>query len=298
MNTTSEYCSAFNKDSSETVAYNNPRFPAYVRQGILSRYPDYSGISHWHEDLEFILVKKGRMTYNVNGELIELCENSGIMVNSRQLHFGFSASCEECEFICILLSTELLCANKWFLENYVEHITENPYLPYLYLEDSGWKKDILRKLDQIYGFNKDPIEALAYFEVIESFVCIMKLLYQNLNIEEHSPKTETSELSSLRDMITFIEKNFTHKLRLSDIALAGACCNSRCCMLFKKYLRDTPIRYVTKLRLRKSLADLLDSDACITDIAYEYGFCGASYYCESFQKYYGMSPLQYKKRTI
>lgn len=68
--------------------------------------------------------------------------------------------------------------------------------------------------------------------------------------------------------------------------------------LFPIRTPDTPIRYVTKLRLRKSLADLLDSDACITDIAYEYGFCGASYYCESFQKYYGMSPLQYKKRTI
>ena len=59
------------------------------------------------------------------------------MVNSRQLHFGFSARYEECEFICILLSTELLCANKWFLHNYVEHITANPCLPYLYLNGSG-----------------------------------------------------------------------------------------------------------------------------------------------------------------
>lgn len=69
---------------------------------------------------------------------------------------------------------------------------------------------------------------------------------------------------------------------------------SKLCLILRW---DTPITYVTKLRLRKSLAALLDSDKSITDIAYEYGFCGASYYCESFQKYYGMSPLQYKKRT-
>lgn len=53
------YCSVFNSDSSETVAYNNPLFPAYVVYSLLSSYPDYSAISHWHKDLEFIAVKKG-----------------------------------------------------------------------------------------------------------------------------------------------------------------------------------------------------------------------------------------------
>ncbi len=66
MDRDAKYCSAFNMDFSETVAYNNPLFPVYVRHGILSTYPNYSAISHWHEDLEFILVKKGEMTYNVN----------------------------------------------------------------------------------------------------------------------------------------------------------------------------------------------------------------------------------------
>ena len=51
------------------------------------------------------------MTYNVNGRLIELEEDCGIIVNSRQLHYGFSMEHSECEFICILLSPELLLPN-------------------------------------------------------------------------------------------------------------------------------------------------------------------------------------------
>ena len=74
MNGNTAYCSTFNLNSSETVAYNNPLFPAYVRRGILSSYPDYSAVSHWHKDLEFIVIKKGGMTYNVNVELIDLPE--------------------------------------------------------------------------------------------------------------------------------------------------------------------------------------------------------------------------------
>lgn len=299
MNNITEYCSAFNLDSSETVAYNNPLFPAYVRYGILSFYPDYSAVSHWHRDLEFILVKKGNMTYNVNGELIELSENNGIMVNSRQLHYGFSPEHNECEFICILLSAELLQGNRWFYQNYIEHITENSAYPYLYLDSNGWQAAILEKLETLYhSFCQDLEKALPYFEVIENFISIMKILYENLNIRNPVRMKESSELISLRNMITYIEGHFMEHVTLEGIAMAGNCCKSRCSLIFKKYLGDTPITYTTKLRLRKSLGALLDSDKSITEIAYEYGFCGASYYCETFKKYYGASPFMYRKAQM
>lgn len=306
MKTIAEYCSLFNLDSSETVAYNNPLFPAYVRYGILSTYPDYSAVSHWHEDLEFILIKTGKMTYNVNGQLIEVCENDGIMVNSRQLHYGFSAEHNECEFICILLSPKLLQANEWFYQNYIERVTENSSYPYLYLAHDGWEAVILEKLDKMYqSFCKYAEEDVvcseggeAYFEVMEDFIFIMKVLYGHLDLEARPVKKESSELASLRRMVTYIEEHFMERVTLERIAAAGACCKSKCALLFKKYLRDTPITYTTKLRLRKSLAALLDSDKSITEIAYEYGFGGASYYGETFQKYYGTSPLKYRKMMV
>ncbi len=299
MKIPAKYCSAFNQDTSETVSYNNPLFPAYVQYGFLSSYPDYSAISHWHEDLEFILIKKGRMTYNVNGELVELSENNGIMVNSRQLHYGFSAQHSECEFICILLSTELLSGNKWFYHNYIECITSNSSGPYIYLDCRGWQKTILERLENLYqNFGGNPFylpQAECCYEVIMDFAQIMKAIYENLNTERRVSDKESSDLAALRDMITYIEEHFASHIALEDIAFAGACCKSRCSLLFKKYLRDTPITYTTKLRLRKSLGALLESDSGITEIAYEHGFGGASYYCETFQKYYGISPLKYRK---
>ena len=148
MDNSIKHCSVFNSDSSETVAYNNPLFPAYVVYGVLSSYPDYTSISHWHKDLEFIVVKKGKMTYNVNGQLIELTESCGIMVNSRQLHYGFSAEHNECEFICILLSPELLQENSWFYQNCIEPVTENSAVPYLYLTQNNWTASVIQKLEE------------------------------------------------------------------------------------------------------------------------------------------------------
>lgn len=294
------YCSTFNLDDSETVAYNNPLFPVYVGYGMLSCYPDYSAISHWHPDLEFILIKKGKMTYNVNGELIELSENNGIMVNSRQIHHGFSLEHNECEFICILLSPELLQGNKWFYHNYIEPLTKNASFPYLYLAHDGWQSEILDKIDMLYRsfYNSAPADDLSYFEIIEGFCSIMKILYSSLPNIRQAMKKEASDITSLKTMITYIEEHFMEHITLGDISLAGVCCKSRCSLLFKKYLRDTPISYLTKFRLRKSLAALLEPDSCITDIAYEYGFGGASYYCETFRKYYGIPPSKYKKEQL
>lgn len=296
MSNNTRYCSVFNPDSSETVAYNNPLFPAYVVFGFLSSYPDYSSISHWHKDLEFILIKKGAMTYNVNGKLIELEEGSGIMVNSYQLHYGFSAKHNECEFICILLSPELLQVNNWFYQNCIEPAIENSACPYLYLTYNDWTASIMEKLDEIYdSFGKIPAESLSYFKLMEDYFTIMKSLYENLDIESQTRTSESSDLISLRNMMTFIEEHYMEHITLADIASSGTCCKSKCSLLFKKYLRDTPITYTTKLRLRKSLSMLLESTGNIADIAYAYGFNGASYYCETFKKYYGMPPLIYKK---
>ena len=291
------YYSVFNADFSETVAYNNPLFPAFVSYEILSTYPDSSCVSHWHKDVEFVLIKKGTMTYNVNGHLVELPEGRGIMVNSRQFHYAFSAEHKECEFICFVLSPEILQGNGWFYQNCIEPVTENPSCPYLYLEPDGWMALIMEKLEGIYdAYGKVPAEPSAYFRLMENYLAVMDLLYENLDIKNQTQRPESANLASLRNMVTFIEDHYREHITLADIALSGACCKSKCSLLFKKYLCDTPITYVTKLRLKKSLSMLLDSNSSIADIAYGHGFGGASYYCETFKKYYGISPLLYKKK--
>lgn len=298
MNGDIKYCSNLNKDFSERVSYNHPCFPVYARYDVLSGYPDYSAVSHWHEDLEFILIKKGKMTYNVNGELLELSEKKGIMVNSRQLHYGFSAEHHECEFLCILFSPELPQGNQWFYQTCVANITQNYSYPYLYLDSGGWRQAILDKLEELYpAFNGGVVDASVCFQALETFSFIMKILYENLSAKLPVLGKENAELTAARHMITYIEEHYAEPVTLADIALAGTCCKSRCSMLFKKYLRDTPVTYMTKPRLQKSLVPLLNSDAGVTDIAYENGFCGGSYYCEVFRKYYGISPYKYRKNS-
>lgn len=155
---------------------------------------------------------------------------------------------------------------------------------------------VMEKPEHIYhSFGEKKTDSLSYFELVEDYFTIMKTLYEHLDVENTARAPESSDLASVRNMITFIEEHCMERITLADIALSGACCKSKCSLLFKRYLRDTPITYLTKLRLRKSLSTLLGADKNIAAVAYEYGFGGVSYYCETFKKYYGVSPLIYKK---
>lgn len=69
------------KDNSEIVPYNFPSFPVYARKHWLSHYPNMTAVSHWHADLEFIVILKGKMLYSVNGKDYLLEEGHNIFVN-------------------------------------------------------------------------------------------------------------------------------------------------------------------------------------------------------------------------
>ena len=78
-------------------------------------------------------------------------------------------------------------------------------------------------------------------------------------------------------------------------AAAGGVCKSNCCRIFSEHLGKSFGRYLTEYRLNKSLALLRNTDKTVTEIAYQTGFSGASYFTEQFTKSMGMTPTRYRK---
>lgn len=126
----------------------------------------------------------------------------------------------------------------------------------------------------------------------------MGILHNNVPMSKPQSIKNENELISLKKMLYYMDENYANQISLSHIANAGSCCQSKCFSLFKKYLHDTLVIYLTKLRLKKSLTDLLKTDDIITTIALKNGFNSTSYYSELFHKYYGKTPLQYRKSKM
>lgn len=281
-------------DKSEYVSYNKSDFPVYIRPGTLSQYPNYTAESHWHDDIEFIVILSGSMGYNVNGETLTLREGEGIFVNSRQFHHGFSAEHLECIFFCILLHPVLLCSTQYIEQKFVLPITTNAAIPYhKFSGNSAWEKHVLDYLLEIYECrNTDTMELKAQ----SLFGSLWVELYTHLDTQKTISSIQNHHLSSLQCMISFIQNHYKEKISLAKICRAGNVGKTTCSTIFMKYTNQSPIEYLTDYRLRKGIDLMASTDMTFSEISYEIGFSGASYFSEIFRKRFGCSPGEYRKK--
>lgn len=283
-----------NSDASENVAYNIPDFPAYIKKGQLSNYPDFRAVSHWHDDFEFILILEGEMSYDINGQKFTLRTGEGIFVNSRSFHYGFSDAHTECFFLCILLSPRLLSVNTYLIQNGLNPLIQNTHFPCQKLSPaSRWQNSILWDLKIIYESSLNQIQP---FIVLEKFSHILQLLLENMDISPKQNKNR-EDILALTAMIGYVQKNYPNKILLKDISSAGNCCKTKCASLFQKYLSTSPMLYLRRYRLEKSIFLLRNTAMSITEVAYACGFSNTSYFCELFRQNYNISPGKYQKQT-
>ena len=122
------------QDASEIVRYDEVGIPLYIREGLLSSYPDHRALCHWHEDIEWVQIRSGQMNYYLNGKRILLSAGEAIIVNSRQMHYGYSENGQECDFICILCHPKIFITNSVLYQSYITPVLSNPALEYLHLK--------------------------------------------------------------------------------------------------------------------------------------------------------------------
>ena len=278
-------------DASEIVAYDAVGIPLYIQTDHLSTYPDMRALCHWHEDIEFIRIQKGHMNYFVNGRKILLHENDCIMINARQMHYGYSSDRQECVFTCILFHPQLLAENALLHQKYVLPIIQNSHLEYLFLHEEVAAMDRMVQLKE---------QALPGYEL--EVIGILHILWSNLLrrdpfLSASETAMDYSDLTIQKNMVSFINQHYSEKLALADIAAAGSVCRSKCCSMFKHYLQQSPIDFLNCYRLEVSCRLLKNTNRPITEIATACGFNHLSYYSKLFLRNYGCTPSDYRKHS-
>lgn len=284
-----------NADFSERENYNYCNSPIYIEEGHLSDYPDYRALAHWHDDIELLSVISGELQYNVNGQIVTVTQGNGVFVNSRQMHFGYSANRSECIYICVRVHPRLLCVNTAFEQEFVIPILTNTELDHICLQqEKDWQAQILRLMT---AMNEVKESKAAQLKTLGFFLQIWALLFENVSCTE-AKQVKNADYACLNAMLSFVQQNYAEKLSLAQIASAGAIGQSKCCRLFARYIGQTPNDYLNSCRLQKCTELLKGTDMTVTEIALATGFCGSSYLAELFRRQYGITPTGYRKSKI
>ena len=110
---------------------------------------------------------------------------------------------------------------------------------------------------------------------------------------EVSPKPETQ--SRMAKVISYIEKNYWHELRLQDIASEFYVSEYYLCHEFKKYTNRTIVQYINALRILHAQRLITETDLNLTKIAEQTGFSSLTHFNRTFKSIVGTSPFVYRK---
>lgn len=100
-------------------------------------------------------------------------------------------------------------------------------------------------------------------------------------------------------IINYLNENYEQKISLEQIAHNMYLSPVYISKIFKEETGESPINYLIKIRLEKAREILLeDNCGSIKSIANLVGYEDVYHFSKLFKKYYGMSPLYYKKKAM
>ena len=118
---------------------------------------------------------------------------------------------------------------------------------------------------------------------------------ENRIVRQIFPREER-DLERIKEAMTYMQQNFSGKVRLEDVADSLAISKSELCRCFRRILKVSPMEYLIQFRLEEAGRQLLSTDKSVTQIALETGFDSPSHLGRFFLKEFGCTPRQYRTR--
>lgn len=154
----------------------------------------------------------------------------------------------------------------------------------------------LTRLSGDEGLAREVAEKIPIVEsdMVRSYVKILTICAEYLTLSNAIPGERLTVAERAKK---YISENIDKKISISDICAALDCSKSTLLNSFKKQYGTTVNSYITELRLEKAIHMLSEGRKTICEIASETGFSDQSYFSKVFSSRFGISPLEYSKKS-
>lgn len=275
-------------------------FPFQKEIWDIHAFPGNLMFPHWQEDFELIYILSGKLEFHINHKTYAVSSGEGFFLNTRQIHYAHSYQEYDCMFLSFRIGMEMLCQNEKdpVFQKYILPAVSNPSFCYIALTPKvPWQKYILEILKKM--LEVCDTQHFGYELKIQHFTTeIFYYIFQNTASLPLLSKKEQKDIIRIRNAMSYLNETYPQKHTLSDISASCQLSSSECCRLFQRILNCSPVDYLIRLRIWKSLPLILEHQKSMTLIAKETGFSGSSYFSETFKKVLNCTPRDfYKKYT-
>lgn len=281
----------------ETIHLATPEFPYMTDLCDLHHLPGCTFPWHWHREVELFYMREGELDYVLPTGTFTFKKGEGGFLNANVLHM---TCCRE-HLPCLqeehLFLPQFIGGQEHsvFMRRYIQPILDGSGLElYRFDPEIPEHQEIIRLMASAHALYCDKPEEYE-FDIREAMTAIWRLLYR-LTRDIAGKRRVSPHGERIKTMLEYIAAHYSQRLTLQDIAASGFISVRECCRCFQESLGQTPISYLTDVRLHNACGLLENTTASITEICTACGFNSSSYFGRVFKGAFGCTPREYRDR--
>lgn len=251
---------------------------------------------HWHEEVEFIYIKKGCGMISVDFTSYEVHEEDIALIMPGQLHAINAIPDQSMEYENIIFHPKML-------ESSGADSSYHTFLKPLFSMQFACPV-ILTKKDSSYATVRSCLDRndnicmsfpAGYPLAIKGNLFALFFALYTSHSDKKRNLSSGKNIEKLKSVIKYVELNYASPMTIAEMADLAGFSESHFMKYFKNTMGVPFTAYLNSYRLTMAGRLLLQSDDTILSIATEVGFDNLSYFNRAFKKQYGMTPSEYRQ---
>lgn len=250
---------------------------------------------HDHDFAEITYILSGKGKYYVEGTIYEVSAGDIIICNPGVKHHNIVINEKEPTVEVFIGFTNFQFKNM--PPNSII-LRENEYILHSPME----LKQEMSKLCWEMVAEQEANQIGKYFMLKAQLMKMLLLILREVIGGEMEDKQKGCNFESynknyvVKKIVNYLNENYSSKISLDKIARNMYLSPVYISKIFKEETGESPINYLIKIRLEKARDILISGDSgSIKHIANSVGYDDVYHFSKLFKKYYGISPLYYKK---
>lgn len=274
-------------------------FPFSIKFTDMEPYYCMNHTFHWHNYLEIAFVKQGKGVYYVENRTYEMNEGDIVVINNIEPHYMEVLPPVNMIMPVVMFEPQLV----WSSERQFDYQYMEPFFE----RSSNFNNRIDSKSEigqKIFALLTEIEEEYINKTVGYKLMIKAKLLhiitylirhYQDSSKNKQSITSKSKKLEKLEKVFEFVNMNYSQKIELNTLAEQAYMSPNYFSAFFKLSTGFSPIEYLNKIRVAKSIEMLRETDFSIAQIALDCGFNNLANFNKIFKHFTETTPSKIRK---